>query len=107
MYLLFLSKYLAYVFIWGSFMHNGDGKVLTSCLYPIKYLNESLSSDFLSHNAILLISTLFLVFTYRFFVFMKSAFNDAIFSETNIFLLHFYTMKKKSQNFFFNFLASW
>ena len=87
-------------------MHNGDRKALTSCLYPIKYLNESLLRDFLSHDAILLMSTS-LVFTYSFFVFMKSAFNDVIFSETNTFLLHFYTMKrKKSQNFFFDFLAS-
>ena len=57
MYLLFLSKYLAYTFIWGSFMHSGDGKALPSCLYPIKYLNESLPYDFLSDNAIFLIST--------------------------------------------------
>ena len=53
MYLLFLSKYLAHTFICGIFMHNGDGKALPSCLYPIKYLNESLLSDFLSDNAIL------------------------------------------------------
>ena len=52
MYLLFLSKYLAYTFIWGSFIHNGDGKALPSCLYPVKYLNESLPYDFLSDNAI-------------------------------------------------------
>ena len=38
-------------------MHNGDGKALPSCLYPIKYLNESLLSDFLSDNATFLIST--------------------------------------------------
>ena len=57
MYLLFLSKYLAYAFIWGGFVHNEDGKALPSCLYRIKYLNESLLSNFLSDNAILLIST--------------------------------------------------
>ena len=57
MYLLFLSKYFVYAFITGSFMHNGDGKALPSCLYPIKYLNESLSYDFLSDNFILSISS--------------------------------------------------
>ena len=56
MYLWFFSKYLEYAFIWGSFMHNGDEKTLPSCLYPIKYLNESLSYDFSSDNALLLIS---------------------------------------------------
>ena len=44
-------------FLCGSFMHNGDGKALPSCLYSIKYLNESLLYDFLSDNTILLIST--------------------------------------------------
>ena len=57
MYLLFPPKHLAYAFSWGSFMHNGDGKALPSCLYPIKYLNESSLSDFLSDHAILSIST--------------------------------------------------
>ena len=38
-------------------MHNGDGKALPLCIYPITYLNESLLSDFLSDNAIILIST--------------------------------------------------
>ena len=38
-------------------MHNADGNVLPSCLYPIKYLNEFLLSDFLSDNAILSTST--------------------------------------------------
>ena len=42
-------------------MHNGDGKTLPSCLYPIKYLNESLLFDFLSDNAVLLISTLLIL----------------------------------------------
>ena len=57
MHLLFLSKYLAYAFIWGSFMPSRDGKASSSCLYPIKYLNESLPYDFSSDDAILLIST--------------------------------------------------
>ena len=57
MHLLFLSKYFVYAFIWGSFTHNGDEKVLPSCLYPIDYLNESLRYDFLSDNFVLSIST--------------------------------------------------
>ena len=61
-------------------MHNGDGKALPSCLYPIKYLNVSLPYDYLFNDAILLIST----------------------SKIYGFLFHFYTMKrKKSQNFLF------
>ena len=80
MYLLFPPKHLAYAFSWGSFMHNGDGKALPSCLYPIKYLNVSLPYDYLFNDAILLIST----------------------SKIYGFLFHFYTMKrKKSQNFLF------
>ena len=46
MYLLFLSKYLTYAFFWGSFKHNGDGKALRLCLYPVKYLDESILYDF-------------------------------------------------------------
>ena len=57
MYLLFLSKYLANAFISGSFMHDGDGKALPLCLYPIKYLNESIPFDFFRDNAISSIST--------------------------------------------------
>ena len=38
-------------------MPSRNGKALSSCLYPIKYLNESLPYDYLSDNAILLIST--------------------------------------------------
>ena len=57
MYLLLLSKYLAYAFIWGCFTHNGDEKALPWCLYPIKYLNESLPYSFLWDNTISLIST--------------------------------------------------
>ena len=34
-YLLFLSKYLAYAFTCGNFMHNGDGRKLPLCIYPI------------------------------------------------------------------------
>ena len=53
MYLLFLSKYFAYTFIWGGSIHNGDGKALPLCLYSIKYLNESsLPYGFLSNNTI-------------------------------------------------------
>ena len=57
MYLLFLSKYLAYAFIGGSFTHNGGGKTLPLCLYEIKYLNESLLYDYLCDNTISSIST--------------------------------------------------
>ena len=65
---VFFSKYFVYAFIWGSFTHNGDGKSLPSCLYPIKYLkNESLLSDFLSDNTILLISTLLILIAFLFF----------------------------------------
>ena len=46
MHLLFLSKHLAYAFIWESLTHNGDGKALPLCLYAKKYLNESLLNDF-------------------------------------------------------------
>ena len=46
--------------------HNGDGKALPSCLYPIKYLNESLLSDVLSDNAVLLIFTSLLLIGFLF-----------------------------------------
>ena len=42
-------------------MDNGKGKALHSRLYPMKSLNESSLSDFLSDNAILLISTLLIL----------------------------------------------
>ena len=38
-------------------MHNGDGKALRLCLYPINYLNEFLPDDFLWDNTISLIFT--------------------------------------------------
>ena len=60
-------------------MHNGHGKALPSYLYTVKYLNESLQSDFLSDNAILLISTSLILIGFLFF--MKSASNYAIFPE--------------------------
>ena len=47
-------------------MHNEDGKALPSCLYPIKYFNESLLSDFLSDNAILSISTSLILMGFSF-----------------------------------------
>ena len=46
MYLLFLSKYFAYEFIWGRSTHNGVAKALTLFIYPIKYLNDSLPYHF-------------------------------------------------------------
>ena len=82
MYLLFLSKYFVYAFIWGSFMYNGDRKALTSCLCLIKYLSKSLPYDFLSDNSILSIST------------------------SLILMGLFIRLKEKSQKFLFNFLAS-
>ena len=45
---------------------NGDGKELLSFLYPVKYFNESLPYDFLSDNAILLISTSLLLAVFLF-----------------------------------------
>ena len=63
MHLLFLSKCLKYTFIWANFMHNGDGKALPSCLYPIKYLNKSLLNVFLSDNVVSL---------NRYFIYIKS-----------------------------------
>ena len=67
MYLLFLSKYLAYAFIWGSFTHNGDGKALPLYLYPLKYLNESLSYGFLWNNTISSISTSLILMGFYFY----------------------------------------
>ena len=42
-------------------MHNVDGKTLSLCLYPIRYLNESLPFDFLWDNTISLTSTSFIL----------------------------------------------
>ena len=56
MYLSFLSKYFVYAFIWGSFISNGDGKVLPSCLHSMKK-PKWIFTDFLSDHAILSIST--------------------------------------------------
>ena len=78
-------------------MHKGDAKALPSCLDPIKYLNESLPYDFLSDDAILLISTSLILIGFL----MKSAFNNPIFSKMYGFLFYFYTMKrKKNQKIF-------
>ena len=58
-YLLFLSKYLAYASICGSFMHNGDGRPLLLFIYSIKYLCEPLlTNESFLDNAVLLISAL-------------------------------------------------
>ena len=48
-------------------MHNGDGKAIPSCLYPIKYLNESLLIEFLSDNDIPLISTSLILWVFYFY----------------------------------------
>ena len=93
-YLLFLLKYLAHAFIWGSFMHNVDGKALLSRQYSIKYLNESLSYHFLSDNAILLICTSLISIGFLFFwkVLLMMLYSPL--------LGPFYTMKRKKVNFF-------
>ena len=53
MYLLFLSNYLAYAFICSNFMHDGDGRRLPLCIYPINYLYEPiLPYDPLLNNTI-------------------------------------------------------
>ena len=79
-------------------MYNGDGEALLSCQCPMKYLNESLPTDFLSDGFILLIYASLMLM--GLFIFMKSAFNDAIFSEMYGFLFHFYAMKRKKVKFF-------
>ena len=98
MHLLFLSKYLACAFIWGSFMHNGDGKALPSCLYSIKYLNESLLSDFLFDNAILLISTSLILIGFLFLwkALLMMLFSPKCMSSCSIFIL----WKKETAKFF-------
>ena len=59
MYLLLLSKYLTYTFIWGTFMHNSTGKASASFIYQIKHLNEPfLPYESCLDNTIFLISTL-------------------------------------------------
>ena len=79
-------------------MHNGDGKTLPLCLYPIKYLNESLPYDFLSDNFILSVSpSLILV---GLILLWKALFMMPFFSEANSFLFHFYTIKRKKVKIF-------
>ena len=104
MYLLFLSKYFVYAFVWGSFTHNGDGKVLSLCLYPIKYLNESLPYDFLSDNFILSLSTSLILMELLFL--WKSLLMMPFSLKQTATCYMFYTMKrKKSQNFLFYFVS--
>ena len=48
-------------------MHNGTGKALVSCLYPIEYLNEHfLSYEPFLDNTILLMSTLSILIIFLF-----------------------------------------
>ena len=47
-------------------MYNGDRKALPSCLYPRKYLNESLPYHFLPDNDILLIHTSLILTSFLF-----------------------------------------
>ena len=102
MYLLFLSKYFVCGFIWGSSTHNGDKKTLSSCLYPIKYLNDSLTYDFLPDNAILLISTLLILIGFLFLwkVLLICYFH---WNVRCLVLFLYYEKKKGSIIIFFNF----
>ena len=105
MYLLLLSKYLAYAFIWGSFTNNGDRKALPLCLYPIKYLSESLLYDFLYDNTISSIYTSLILMGYLFL--WKSLLMIPFSSKYTASCFMFYTIKrKKNQIFYFNFLVS-
>ena len=78
------------------FYDNGDGKTLPSCLYPMKYLNESLLCDFLSDNAILLISTSLILIG---FLFLWKALLLIYFLWNLPLLAPFLYYKKKSQSF--------
>ena len=107
-YIYYFYQFLAYAFIWGSFMHNGNGKALPSCLNPIKYLDKSLPYDFLSDHAYFINSfdndyfNIYFININRFFIFMKSTFNNTIFTEIQSFLFLFlYNEKKKRQNYLF------
>ena len=72
-------------------MHNDMGNTLPMCIYPIKYLNESLSSyECLPDNTFLLIFTSSILIGLLFFrnVFLLIQFSPKIKS----FLFYFYTM---------------
>ena len=43
MHFLFLSKYLAYTFICGNFIHNAGGRALPLYMYPIQHLYKPFS----------------------------------------------------------------
>ena len=80
------------------FMHNGDGKALPSCLYPIKYLNESLPYDLLSDDAILLISTSLILIG---FLFLWKALLMMLFSpKCMVSCSIFIAWKEKTSKFF-------
>ena len=67
MHFLFLSKYLAYTFICGNFIHNAGGRALPLYMYPIQHFYKPFSQyDSLLDNTIFLISTLsiFIDFSY-------------------------------------------
>ena len=93
MYLLFLSKHVAYTFIWGSFTHNGDGKALPLYLYPIKYLKESLLFDVLWDNTISLISTSLILMDLLFL--LKALLMMPFSPKHTACCSTFYTMKRK------------
>ena len=101
MYLLVLSKYLAYEFIWRSFTYNGDGKALPLCLYLIKYLNKSLPYNFLWDNTISSISTLSVLMGFLFL--WKTLLVISFSLKYAASCLIFYTRGKKVNIFYFNF----
>ena len=105
MYLLFLSRHLAYAFLWGSFILNGAGKALPLCIYPIKYLNNSsLPYYFVLDNTVLFISTSLIWID---FLFLWKLISIIPYSpKSKAFCFIFYAVKiKKVKIFYFNFLV--
>ena len=80
-------------------MHNGDQNALPSWLYPKKYFNESLLSNFLFDNAIPLISTSLISIS---FLLLWKALLMMLFSPNIRLLVPFlYYEKKNIQNLLF------
>ena len=96
-YLLLLSKYLAYAFIWGRFIHNGDGKefmYITNKVFKWLFITIWFSWN----NTILLI--------YLFYLFLWKASLMIPFSPKNKAPCSiFYTMKRKKVKI--TFLSFW
>ena len=70
-------------------MHNKDGKPFPSCLYPMVYLNESLTYEFLSNNDIALISTSLILIGFLFLrkVLLMMLFSPKCTASCSIFIL--------------------